>query len=177
MQSFSPRRWRGGAPVSLQEALRTVGLGLEVSRVSRVELTIETAGVMINTTTTYGVRKYSWQEIETQSRAQQGHRRPQPRAAPWVDAAALTRWSVLLRIVGQLLDQQGVGDCVVQASVAPSDDPEACRVQVVADDRIVLDGEAVRRQLRQLRTKYVEARAQVAPPPPSRPWWAFWRKE
>jgi hypothetical protein len=176
MQSYSARGALSVAPISLQEAMRTVGLGLDVAKVSRIEMTIETLGVTIGTTTTYGVREYTWQEIETQSRAQQGHRRAQPRAAPWMEPAALTRWSVLLRILGQLLDQQGVGDCVVEASIASPDEPEACRVQVVADGRVVLDSEAMRLQLLRLRTKYIEAREKAGPGAGSRPWWAFWRK-
>ena len=119
----------------------------------------------------------TWHEIEAQSRSQQEHRRNQPRPAPWMDPAALTRWSVLLRVVGQLLDAQGVSDCVIDAAVASEDAPEGCRVQVTADDRVVLDSEAVRLQLLRLRTKYIEARDCAPEPAPERPWWAFWRRE
>ncbi|HEY7064785.1 MAG TPA: hypothetical protein VII06_25150 [Chloroflexota bacterium] len=177
MQRFSPRRTRAAGPVSLQEALRTVGLGLEVNKVGRLELTISITGMQVATTSAYGIRNYTWQEIEAQSRAQQDHRRAQPRPAPWMDPAALTRWSVLLRVVGQLLDAQGVSDCVIDAAVASSDSPEGCRVQVTSDGRVVLDSEAVRLQLLRLRTRYIEARDHPAEMPSTRPWWAFWRRE
>jgi hypothetical protein len=177
MQSHSPRRHRSITPMSLQDALRTIGLGLEVNKVTRIELTIAPSGVTVGTTSTYGVRKYAWSELETQSRAQQGSRRTSTRAAPWLDPAALTRWSVLLRIVGQLLDQQGVGECMVEASIASPEEPEACRARVTADGRVVLDSEAVRLQLLRLRTKHIEARERAPAEPPARPWWAFWRKE
>jgi hypothetical protein len=118
MQRYTPRRARSVGPVSLQEALRTVGLGLEVNKVSHVELTITLSGIQLGTTSTYGVRNYTWHEIHSQSRSQQEHRRVQSRPAPWLDPAALTRWSVLLRVVGQLLDAQGVSDCVIDAAVA-----------------------------------------------------------
>ncbi|HZS02589.1 MAG TPA: hypothetical protein VFE37_27995 [Chloroflexota bacterium] len=163
--------------MSLQEALRTVGLGLDVGKVARVELTIDQAGIHVMTTSAYGVRSYAWEEIKTQSRAQQEHRRAQPRAAPWMDPAALTRWSVLLRVVGQLLDAQGVSNCVIDATVASPDAPESCRVQVTAEGRAVLDGEAVRLQLLRLRTRHVEARTQAPAAPAARPWWAFWRRD
>jgi hypothetical protein len=93
-----------------------------------------------------------------------------------MDPAALTRWSVLLRVVGQLLDAQGVSDCEIDAAVASPDSPEGCRVQVTTDGRTVLDSEAVRLQLLRLRTRYIEARDRAPEPEPSRPWWAFWRK-
>jgi hypothetical protein len=177
MQRYTPRRARSVGPVSLQEALRTVGLGLEVNKVSRVELTINLSGIQIATTSAYGVRNYTWQEIEAQSRSQQEHRRAQPRPAPWMDPAALTRWSVLLRVVGQLLDAQGVSDCVIDAGVASVDSPEGCRVQVTAEGRAVLDSEAVRLQLLRLRTRYIEARDRAPEGETGRPWWAFWRRE
>jgi hypothetical protein len=177
MQRYTPRRTRSVGAVSLQEALRTLGLGLEVNKVGRVELTVNPSGIQMATTSAYGIRKYTWQEIGAQSRAQQEHRRAQPRSAPWMDPAALTRWSVLLRVVGQLLDAQGVSDCVIDAAVAAADSPEGCRVQVTTEERAVLDSEAVRLQLLRLRTKYIEARDQGPEPEPSRPWWAFWRRE
>lgn len=86
MQRYTPRRARSVGPVSLQEALRTVGLGREVNKVSRVELTINLSGIRIGTTSTYGVRNYTWHEIASQSRSQQEHREhtPEPTAGrPW----------------------------------------------------------------------------------------------
>jgi hypothetical protein len=177
MQSHRPRARRTTAPLSMQEAMRTIGLGPEVNKVTRVEIAIDSAGVTINTNSTYGVRKYSWQEIQAQSRAQQADRRARSRAALWMDPIALTRWSVLLRIVGQLLDQQGIGECVVEAAIASPDEPEAWRAQVIADDQVVLDSEAVRLQLLRLRTRHVEAREKGPLPATDRPWWAFWQKK
>jgi hypothetical protein len=177
MQRYTPRRARSVGPVSLQEALRTVGLGLEVAKVGRVVLTVNLAGIQVATTSAYGVRNYTWHELEAQSRSQQEHRRAQPRPAPWMDPAALTRWSVVLRVIGQLLDAQGVSDCVIDAAVASEDAPEGCRVQVTAEDRVVLDSEAVRLQLLRLRTKYIEARDRTPAESSDRPWWAFWRRE
>jgi hypothetical protein len=176
MQQNLPRGGRSAGPVSLQAALRTVGLGLEVSQVGRVEITITMSGLQIVTTTGYGVRHYSWQEIDAQSRSQQEHRRAQPRSAPWMDPTALTRWSVLLRVIGQLLDAQGVADCVIDAAVAPPEAPENCRVQVIAEGQVVLDSEAVRLQLLRLRTTYIDARERTPQPVAQHPWWAFWRR-
>ncbi len=175
MQSYPPERPRSAAPMPLQEALRTLGLALEVSRVPRVEMVVDAQGVTIETTTAFGVRRYTWQEIEVQSRAQQQHRRATGRPAPWMDPMALTRWSVLLRVVGQMLDAQGVGECVIHAAPAPADAPEACRVQVRVGQRVIVDSEAVRLHLLRLRTRQSEAAPQAAVAS-ARPWWAFWRR-
>ena len=177
MQRYTPRRPRSVGPLSLKEALRTLGLGLEVNKVSRVELTINLSGIQMAATSAYSVRNYTWHEIQAQSRAQQEHRRAQPRAAPWMDPAALTRWSVLLQVVRHLLDAQGVSECAIDAAVALPDSPEGCRVQATAEGRAVLDSEAVRLQLFRLRTKYIEVRDRAPELEASRPWWAFWRRE
>jgi hypothetical protein len=169
----------GDAPSSLllQEALRTLGLGLEVAKVPRAELAIDGQGIAVETTTVYGRRVYSWSDLESQARAQQGHRRAQPRAAPWMDPAALTRWSVLLRIVGQLLDAHGTRACIIRAAPAPADDPPAFAVEATADERVLVDTEDVRMQLLRLRAQ-VDTRqtAAAAAALPRRPWWAIWRR-
>lgn len=175
MQSYPPQGPRSVMPLPLQEALRTVGLALEVGRVPRVQIVVDAQGVTIETTTAFGVRRYTWQEIEVQSRAQQQHRRASGRPAPWMDPMAVTRWSVLLRLVGRLLDTRGVGECVIDAAPAPANAPEACRVQVRVGQRVIVDSEAVRLHLLRLRTRQSEAAPQVAVAS-ARPWWAFWRR-
>ena len=47
MQRYTPRRTRSVGAVSLQEALRTLGLGLEVNKVGRVELTVNPSGIQM----------------------------------------------------------------------------------------------------------------------------------
>ncbi len=163
-------------PISLQEALRTLGLGLEVAQVRRADIVIGPAGIDVDTPGEYGHRTYDWSDLESQSRAQQRHRRPTPRPAPWMDPAALTRWSVLLRVIGQLLDAQAIRSCSMQVAIASGDDPQTCRVTVTADGRIVVDEEQVQLQLLRLRTRYVDARA-AGSAGPRRPWWAIWRRD
>ncbi len=162
--------------ISLQEALRTLGLGLEVAKVRRADIVVTSTGIDVDTPGEYGHRTYDWGDLGSQSRAQQRHRRPTPRAASWMDPAALTRWSVLLRVIGQLLDAQGIRECTMQVSVATPDDPQECRVTVRANGRVMVDNEQVQLQLLRLRTRYVDARA-VEPPPARRPWWAIWRRD
>jgi hypothetical protein len=162
--------------ISLQEALRTLGLGLEVAKVLRAEIVIGNTGIDIDTPSEYGHRAYAWSDLDSQSRAQQRHRRSIPRSAPWMDPAALTRWSVLLRVIGQLLDAQGIRECTMQVSVASPDDPQECRVTVKTNGKVVVDNEQVQLQLLRLRTRYVDARA-ADPPAARRPWWAVWRRD
>jgi hypothetical protein len=162
--------------MSMQEALRTLGLSLEVAKVRRAEITIGVEGIEVDASGEYGHRIYAWSDLGSQSRAQQRHRRPQARPAPWMDPAALTRWSVFLRVVGQLLDSQEIRHCVIQAAVAPVDAPQDCRVEVNIGGRTVVDEEQVQLQLLRLRTRYVDARAS-GPGSSRRPWWAIWRRD
>jgi hypothetical protein len=176
--------WNGGtmqdAPMvpatqlPLQEVLRTLGLGLEAAKVRRAELVIDADGVSVFGTGDYGQRRYDWAEIASQSRTQQGQRRPGTRPPPWMDPWALSRWSVLLRVTGLLLDAQGVRACSIEAAVAVAETNAACQLVVVAGGREVLDAAALQEHIQWLRlrrgTSYVPAE-----PPPKRSWWARWR--
>jgi hypothetical protein len=160
----------------MQEALRTLGLGLEVGKVRRTDIVVHAGGIEVDARGEYGHRIYDWNDLESQSRAQQRHRRPQARPAPWMDPAALTRWSVLLRVVGQLLDAQEIRECHIQAAVATPDSPQECRVEVVSGGKVVVDEEQVQLHLLRLRTRHVDRRSAEASGD-RRPWWAIWRRD
>jgi hypothetical protein len=101
----------------LQEVLRTLGLGLEAAGVRSAELVIDADGVGLFATSEYGQRRYDWEEIASESRTHQGRRRPGTLPPAWMDPWALTRWSVLLRVAGLLLDAQA---CAPARSRRPS---------------------------------------------------------
>jgi hypothetical protein len=173
------RREMGASPliasIALQEALRTLGLGLELAMVRQAEIIIAADGIEVDVKGEYGRRTYAWEDLESQSHAQRRHRRPQPRPAPWMDPTALTRWSVLLRVIGQLLDAQQIRQAAMRVAVATPEAPDDCRVQVTAGDKVVVDEEQVRLHLLRLRTRRPAARSTDSTAR-GRPWWAIWRR-
>jgi hypothetical protein len=167
----------GGFPMA--EALRTVGTTLEPHAVSRVELRITAAGVAVEPASGVEGRSYSWEELQRESERQRQQRQAQPDAASWVAPLALTRWSALLRIVGQLLDTRRVGECVVDATVASPAAPRDCQVRVLVGDDVLVDGDDVQMHILRVRTQQIAAQQSPAPlesAEPRRPWWAVWRR-
>ncbi|HEY7060034.1 MAG TPA: hypothetical protein VII06_01035 [Chloroflexota bacterium] len=168
------------AGFSKAEALRTVGSALEPHAVPRVELRITDGGVAVEPQAGAERRAYTWDELARVSEEQRQQRHAGSEASSWVAPLALTRWSALLRIVGQLLDTRRVGECVVDASVAVSETPRDCQVRVLVGDEVVIDGDDVQMHLLRVRTGQI---AQQQPPTPleraapSRPWWAIWRRD
>jgi hypothetical protein len=163
--------------LTLQEALRTLGNGLEASQVRRARVEVSAAGAFVEASGEYGRRRYSWDDLASQSRAQQAQRRPAQRAAPWMDPWALRRWSVLLRVAGLLLDAQGVRDCCIEATVHLDDPLLDFDLEATADGRPVLDAEAVRNHIQWLRLRRgTNTFPTEEPPPTKRPWWAPWRR-
>jgi hypothetical protein len=82
----------------LPEALRTVGLRLEIASAPRAKLTVDPVGIVVVTEAAYGQRGYRWSELECQLDAEalrsharwlrscnvdprQGEMLPEPR--PW----------------------------------------------------------------------------------------------
>jgi hypothetical protein len=128
------------APLPLQEALRVVGQTLEVQQVSRIQLTVGAHGVVVGTTTDYTYRQYSWTDLRVHSDTQARFRRPAGRTTFW-DPTDLTRWSVLLRVTGSLLDARGIAECTIRAAVGET--PAACQLAVHAEGQLVLDRAAI----------------------------------
>ena len=83
-------------------------------------------------------------------------------------AWSLTRWTVLLRVVGQLLAAQGLRDCRIEATVG--DASHEAEVRVTVDGRVVLESLAVQLHWLRLRTRF-DGRDAVAPGS-HRPWLA-----
>jgi hypothetical protein len=159
--------------LALEEALRALGLTLEVGDVRRAQLTIDPVGIVVRAGGAYGRREYRWSELERQSRAQQAYRGTRPPGAR--DPGTATRWSALLRVVGYLLDREQIHYCVVDATLAEPEAPDAFQVRVKVADRVVLETDAVGAHLRWLRSQQVDVHHAEALPA-HRPWWAIWRR-
>jgi hypothetical protein len=164
------------APVPLQDALRTIGVGLEASRVRRARLVLNAAGIVVETTGAYAVRSYTWDDLAVQVRVQRALRQAGgPAADPWT----LTRWSVLLRATGVLLDSQSIRACEIEAKVAPSDAPRDCQLTVRVGERVVFTAAAIHERLSWLRLRHAADRAEPAAQPVGalhvrRPRWLHW---
>ncbi len=153
----------------LQEALRTIGNDLEARRAQQVRLAIDARGVKVDARGAQdGAWDWSWADLAARSRAQAAQRRT-PSQPPWQDPWALTRWPVLLRTTGLLLDTQGVRECIIEATLGPN--PETVALRVLVGEQEVLRRTEVGVQLWRLRAHH-GPRA----PAPVRPWWAPWRQ-
>jgi hypothetical protein len=100
-------------------------------------------------------------------------------AASWIAPLALTRWSALLRIVGQLLDTRRVAACSIDAAVAVLNAPRECEVRAMVGDEMVVDGDDVQIHLTQVRTRQIAVQqpsTSLEDDEPHRPWWAFWQR-
>jgi hypothetical protein len=159
--------------LSLQEALRTIGNGLEAHKVPRVQITIGSTGVHVEARGEYGSRTFSWADVASQSVAQQSQRRFERQRPPWLDPWAMTRWLVLLRITGLLLDAQGIRTCNIEASLGTT--PESGALGVLVDGREVLDRMAVGVELRRLRLRRGSSTVVADQLGARRPWWALWQ--
>ncbi|HEY7067063.1 MAG TPA: hypothetical protein VII06_36715 [Chloroflexota bacterium] len=159
-----------GFPLPLQDALRAIGYGLEASQVRRAHLLLDRAGITVETTGAYAVRTYSWDDLAVQVRVQQGLRHSANITAdPWT----LTRWSVLLRATGLLLDRQSIRAAAIDAAVAPPTSPRDCQLTVRMGERVVLTAEALHEQLEWLRLHHV---AEQPPLPAAHAaWWSRFR--
>lgn len=160
--------------LTLQEALRTVGLSLEAGRVPRATLVLDEAGISVQTQVDYGCRTFSWADIAGLSRSQRAQRQATGQPPPWLDPLALTRWSVVLRVVGRLLDDRQLAACRIEAAPAPVGAPDGCAVLVTVGEQPVFDQAAVVECLEHLRALR-QGRGE-SPRQPRGPWWAFWRR-
>jgi hypothetical protein len=155
--------------VPLQDALRTIGYGLEASRVRRARLVLNAAGIVVETTGAYAVRSYTWDDLAVQVRVQRGLRQA---GGPATDPWTLTRWSVLLRATGLLLDSHSVRVGEIEAAVAPSDAPRDCQLTVKVGDHVIFTAAAIHERLNWLRLRHAADRPDpLTPAASARPSW------
>jgi hypothetical protein len=149
--------------ISLQEALRTLAPDLEPRRLSYVALTSDWDGITVETTDPYTSRLYAWGELMLRSHDLQKQRQDRPSPAPCLDLLALTRWPVLLRLVGRVLEDQRVRFCTIEAEVASAAEPTRFQVQVRVGDEVRSLTDEVQQQLLRNRARYANRHLEWQP--------------
>lgn len=138
--------------VSLPGALRTAGLDLVPTAVQYAQITVTAQAVKIETTAPYTRRQYGWSDLSLRSIAQQESRRAGSRPAPCLDPLALTRWSVLPRLIGQIIVAERLQSCAIEAERAPT----VCHVSVTAGGRTRLTEDDLFLYLLRARQRYAD---------------------
>src|SRR5690349_2873735 len=115
---------QSGRPLTLEQALRTIGLGLEGTAERRAILTLDDDGIVAQAGGAYGTRRHTWSSLAVDAGVLQEQRRRGRPASTRVDPWALRRWSVLLRATGRLLDARRLYVCELKAQVAATDPPQ-----------------------------------------------------
>jgi hypothetical protein len=163
-------------PLSLEAALRAVGQDLDGRGIAYAEVRLAPLGITVETTQPYARNDYSWGNLGIRLRSPADQRVLQEAQGAWFDLSALTRWAVLLAVIGQILDRrQRVRGYLIEAEVATADAPTECQVRVSVAGEPILGTEEVQEQLLRLRARGLVP--PPPPPPPPRPWWAFWQRK
>src|SRR5688572_2614054 len=124
-------------PCSLSDALRALGFWLQPGGVRELWLEVTHDGIGVCTVAEPEQRVYQWSELAAQSQAQARHRRRRTATPP--DPRTQLSWSGLLRTVGQLLDAQGICECLIEAILTAPGPVLDYHVLVTVGDRVVLD--------------------------------------
>jgi hypothetical protein len=159
--------------LSMQETLRTIGNELERRHVQQVQIVVDAAGVTVDSRDQQDAyRRYSWADMAAQSRLQLAQRQSPQQLLPCMDPWALTRWPVLLRVTGQLLDKQGIESYTVEAVLGVTTETITLRVLVAGEEVFRRTGVGV--EVWQLRSQ-APSRTAAEATPRERSWWARWR--
>ena len=163
----------GTRPLTLEEAFRTLGQQLDSESPSCVVLSVNAAGVTLQRPPADEGLLYAWEEIVRKARAQRQARRAATETAIWLDAYAFTRWSLVLRVTGRLLDGGAVAQCRATITIGAAAPPRACNVQVCNESGPLFGTEEVRTEMLAVRRRQGEAKQRALTAP--RSWWAAWR--
>jgi hypothetical protein len=160
---------------TLEQALRTLGVQLDGLDVPDACFTIAPDGITVETENPDARQHYPWVALGEQAAALKQQRQDAPVPRPELDRGALTRWSILLRLVGTVLDSERVQTGQLGVVVGTEEDPTRCRVDWVADGKTRSLREDVmfvllRRRAQHRSSEIVAAEAE----PPEPPWW--WRR-
>ncbi|HEY7061427.1 MAG TPA: hypothetical protein VII06_08115 [Chloroflexota bacterium] len=163
--------------ITLEDALRLVGRDLDERGVPYVEIRIAPLGITVETAEPYSHQAYSWGYLGNRLHSARERGCSPPDATQLSDLLALTRWAVLLSLVGQILERrQRLRSYLIEAEVATPSAPTVCQVRVSAAGEPMLGTDEVQEQLLRARARATAAPAAIPPPPPRRPWWMFWRR-
>ncbi len=133
----------------LEEALRTIGAALDAPRIQQAQVTVGPDGIEVHADWMYGYRRYLWADVAGLSRGHAAQRRARPVPRPWLDSLSLTRWTVLLRVAGRLLDAQGIRACAIDAAVGRT--PETSTLRAWTGGQQVMDQTALSEEIVRLR--------------------------
>jgi hypothetical protein len=160
----------------LEETLRTIGLSLEAAAPRRARLRLSDDGVLIEAPGSYGIRLHTWSDLRILSESWRGQRRPEPHRRLASDPWSLTRWSVLLRATGALLEGRRFIACQIEAGAAYADPAQDAYVLAVADNQQVVETLAVREWILRRRWQAGTARPDfgASDRAASRAWWTRW---
>jgi hypothetical protein len=125
-----PEERNGTYLVSYQEALRSLGALLDAAVAARARLVVDVAGIVIDAPGGFGQQRFSWAQLDELATARRGLRGQQPAAG---DSLRFSRWQPLLRLAGRALDAIGLPRFELHATLAPSDDPFQCYLEVTVD--------------------------------------------
>jgi hypothetical protein len=125
-----PEERNGTHLISYQEALRSLGALLDAAVAARVRLVVDVAGIAVDAPGGFGQQRYSWAQLVDLATARRGLRGQQQAAA---DSLRFSRWQTLLRLAGRALDAIGLRRFELHATLAPSDDPFHCYLEVTVD--------------------------------------------
>ena len=162
--------------LTLAEALRSIGFLIELDEVGRAQVMVGPDGISVDTTFAAGTRAYSWRDVANASEAQRrlrGQPAPPGRSR---DPGLLTRWPVLLRLIGELLDARGVRECVIQVAIAAPDAPQNIEMLVTNAGQEILLPEDVRLHLLRRGAQPRNQPEKGASTLGQAPAWQFWRR-
>jgi hypothetical protein len=160
---------------TLEQALRTLGVQLDGLDVPDACFTIAPDGITVETENPDARQHYPWVALGEQAAALKQQRQDAPVPRPELDRGALTRWSILLRLVGTVLDSERVQTGQLGVVVGTEADPTQCRVDWVAEGKTRSLREDVMFVLLRRRAQHRSSEiVAAAPEPPEPPWW--WRR-
>jgi hypothetical protein len=166
-----------GYPVTLEEGLRTIGTGLDRLRVVRfAQFTIDGRGILVDATSPVVHTLHTWSALALEAECQRQARRPGPRAMPDADLLALTRWTVLLRLVGVLMDADRLRTATLEVQVARPETPTVCEARLHTNRGVADLAEDIRLLLLRRRAQFSpreEPRDALEPRSPRRRWWSW----
>jgi len=143
--------------ISYQEALRSLGALLDAAVAARVRLVVDVAGITIDAPGGFGRQRFTWAQLDDLAMARRSLRGQQRTST---DSLRLSRWQTLLRLAGRTLDAIGLPRFELHATLAPSDDPFVCYLEVTVDGQHRLGETELAHQLTEVQAIRAERTAQ-----------------
>jgi hypothetical protein len=148
---------RGGTHlISYQEALRSLGALLDAAVAARVRVVVDVAGIAVDAPGGFGRQRFNWAQLDELATARRSLRGQQHTST---DSLRFSRWQTLLRLAGRALDAIGLPRFELHATLAPSDDPFHCYLEVTVDGQHRLGETELAHQLTEVQAIRAERHA------------------